>query len=315
MSSAEEASWQDGRRPAVLITGSHRSGSTWMGKLLGASAELLYVHEPFNPEYHPSWMADSPTLWYQLPVPGGSLEQSLDGIMRLHYPVATNMLKIRHARHGGRVVRGALNGALGRRRELRPLIKDPFLVFAAHDLNARYDCQVIFTVRNPAAFTSSLLRLDWRFDFGQLAQQDVLMDRLEPWSSEIRQAASSPLGPVDEACLLWRIIHGSIANALPELGPSAQVVIHEEFVTQVPYRLEKLSGWLNIAYSNEMRDTALALSEGSRQDHSMQLGVNELRRNSLVAADAWRERLSPADVQRIRELTVPEAYQFYPEGF
>ncbi len=32
----------------ILVTGSHRSGTTWLGKLLAASAGIGYIQEPFN---------------------------------------------------------------------------------------------------------------------------------------------------------------------------------------------------------------------------------------------------------------------------
>ena len=32
----------------ILVTGSHRSGSTWLGQMIGASDAVGYIHEPFN---------------------------------------------------------------------------------------------------------------------------------------------------------------------------------------------------------------------------------------------------------------------------
>jgi hypothetical protein len=32
----------------ILISGSHRSGSTWTGKVISQSNSVRYVHEPFN---------------------------------------------------------------------------------------------------------------------------------------------------------------------------------------------------------------------------------------------------------------------------
>jgi len=33
----------------ILVTGSHRSGSTWIGQVMSHSINLHYIHEPFNP--------------------------------------------------------------------------------------------------------------------------------------------------------------------------------------------------------------------------------------------------------------------------
>ena len=35
------------KRP-VLVTGSHRSGSTWVGRMIAEAPGMLYLHEPFN---------------------------------------------------------------------------------------------------------------------------------------------------------------------------------------------------------------------------------------------------------------------------
>jgi len=36
-----------GQKP-ILVTGSHRSGTTWAGKMISACPNVGYIHEPFN---------------------------------------------------------------------------------------------------------------------------------------------------------------------------------------------------------------------------------------------------------------------------
>src|SRR5437870_409056 len=36
------------RRP-ILLTGSHRSGSTWVGQVIASHPDVFYLSEPFNP--------------------------------------------------------------------------------------------------------------------------------------------------------------------------------------------------------------------------------------------------------------------------
>jgi hypothetical protein len=40
-------------KKAILVTGSHRSGSTWVGKMIAQSPSVVYIHEPFNLEIGP----------------------------------------------------------------------------------------------------------------------------------------------------------------------------------------------------------------------------------------------------------------------
>ena len=32
----------------ILVTGAHRSGSTWVGRMIATSPRVTYLHEPFN---------------------------------------------------------------------------------------------------------------------------------------------------------------------------------------------------------------------------------------------------------------------------
>ena len=36
------------RARPILVTGSHRSGSTWVGKMIASHPRVAYVEEPFN---------------------------------------------------------------------------------------------------------------------------------------------------------------------------------------------------------------------------------------------------------------------------
>ena len=75
-------------------------------------------------------------------------------------------------------------------------------------------------IRHPAAFTSSLLRHGWRHPFGDfLAQPALMRDRLADSEQEIRRFAQVEQPLLEQAILLWNILHGEIARAAP-LAPS-----------------------------------------------------------------------------------------------
>jgi len=38
----------------ILITGSHRSGTTWVGRMLAEAPSVFYIHEPFSVTDPPS---------------------------------------------------------------------------------------------------------------------------------------------------------------------------------------------------------------------------------------------------------------------
>ena len=48
----------------MLVTGAHRSGTTWVGKMLAAGGGLAYVSEPLNVLHRPGVMRAAVAHWY-----------------------------------------------------------------------------------------------------------------------------------------------------------------------------------------------------------------------------------------------------------
>ncbi len=87
-----------------------------------------------------------------------------------------------------RDARSFLSGRIFNR---RALIKDPFAFFSAPWIAETFGCTVVITIRHPAAFVSSLKRLDWPFDFSDLIDQPLLIqDWLAPYYPQMLEANS-----------------------------------------------------------------------------------------------------------------------------
>src|SRR4029453_10926731 len=54
-----------GRRRPLLVTGAHRSGTTWVGRMIDLSPEGGYINEPFNPHHQPGICGCRFPLWFQ----------------------------------------------------------------------------------------------------------------------------------------------------------------------------------------------------------------------------------------------------------
>ena len=48
----------------ILVTGSHRSGTTWVGRMLAAAPGVDYLHEPFKPGPQPPTSAVRSDTWF-----------------------------------------------------------------------------------------------------------------------------------------------------------------------------------------------------------------------------------------------------------
>src|SRR5215216_3481192 len=49
----------------ILVTGTHRSGTTWAGKMLAADSSTAYISEPLNVLHRPGVLRAKVTHWYQ----------------------------------------------------------------------------------------------------------------------------------------------------------------------------------------------------------------------------------------------------------
>ncbi|MBW3595373.1 MAG: hypothetical protein KY391_07315, partial [Actinobacteria bacterium] len=88
------------KRP-IVVTGSHRSGTTWVGRMLCLSGEAGYIHEPLNPVRRPSWLLRPVPYWYVY-ITGENAElyaHDIERAMQFRYPIARNLARLRKPEH------------------------------------------------------------------------------------------------------------------------------------------------------------------------------------------------------------------------
>jgi LPS sulfotransferase NodH len=50
----------------ILVTGTHRSGTTWVGKMLAADSSTAYISEPLNVLHRPGVYRAKVKHWYHI---------------------------------------------------------------------------------------------------------------------------------------------------------------------------------------------------------------------------------------------------------
>ena len=199
----------DKARTPILVTGTHRSGTTWVGKMLAADALTAYISEPLNILHRSGVFHAKVDHWYQyiceeneaayLPAFGELLE--------FDYHLWDEIRSLRSRKDFLRMGRDFLIFYNGLMRGQRALLKDPFAVFSTPWFAKRLSCKVVITVRHPAAFASSLKRLNWFFDFQNLLDQPLLMrDQLEPYREQMQCMPAEDV--IGQSALLWNMIYG-----------------------------------------------------------------------------------------------------------
>jgi hypothetical protein len=301
--------------PPILVTGSHRSGTTWVGRVLAAAPDVGYVSEPFRPDHRPGIMSAPTPHWFAYPT--GVEREAVAAAMRrtvtFRYDHVAELRALRSPRDGARMVRDATRFAILRVRRARALVKDPIALFSAPWLADDVDFDVVVTIRHPAAFASSLKRLGWTHDFTHYLAQPGLVDDLVPeLRGPIERFAATPPDVIDQASLMWTIAHSVIARYRRE-RPAWSFVRHEDLSREPESRFRDLAARLALEQGGAMRRT-IAETTSPRNPAEARAGVaHQLRRSSAANVDSWRSRLTSDEVMRIREATAPVWREFYAE--
>jgi hypothetical protein len=152
----------------ILVTGAHRSGTTWIGKMLALSPEIGYISEPLNRWHRPGVMRAPVQYWYTYICADNEAEflPALQETAQFNYHPWEEFRSLRSWKDALRMGRDGSIFLRGRVFHQRALLKDPFAVFSAPWFAQRLGSQVVISVRHPAAFVSSLVRLEcaigWR---------------------------------------------------------------------------------------------------------------------------------------------------------
>jgi hypothetical protein len=290
-----------------------RSGTTWVGRMLCAGGGAGYFHEPFNPAAPPGAVPIRVDHWYEyvceeneaifLPV--------LANWLRFRYPLGRMLMRCRSRadlRNTVQAWRGFV-ASPGR----RALVKEPHAVFSAEWFAKRLGSEVVITVRHPAAVVASLKRLEWGFGFANLLTQPLLMrDHLRPYEAEMEAALSNDTETVDRAALLWRIIYSVVAGYRSRF-PAFRIVRHEDLSRDPIGEYERLYNALGLRFTDEAAEAVAASSASANPKETTAADPYKTSLDSAANLDAWRSRLTHAEICRIREVTEQTARLYYTD--
>jgi hypothetical protein len=299
----------------ILVTGMARSGTTWVGKMLEASGQVFYVDEPLNVRRSPGVFEKRIEQWYPYITSENEREflAPVRDMLRLKYSVidglraAESFVEVRHA------LREWRRFALARGRRTRPLVKEPHAVLSAAWFAGRLDCDVVVTVRHPLAVASSWKRLGWTFDFANLLEQPLLLrDVLGPFLGEVERIARAPADVVEQAGLLWRIIYTRAADYRAGLE-NLVLVRHEDLARDPAHEYAGLYALLGLEMSEGALQTIEESTDAENPTEATAEDPYSVLLDSKKNLACWRERLSPEEVERVREITAPVARLYYAD--
>ncbi len=295
----------------ILVTGANRSGTTWVGRVIASADGVQYVHEPFNHEYTDPERRLIPTPFRRhyhrvQPDEARRVKRYLLYRMGWLHPWRADVRE----RPGLRRLAGATHRWLRTLNRGRPLVKDPIALMSAEWLQKALGMRVVITIRHPAAYVSSILRLGWPMRPHVFLAQPMLMEGiLAPLAEDVARQHRRDDDPLGDAIVAWNVFHRVIA------------VYRQRHPHWLFYRHEDLSR----DYLRLFRQmfTRLALDFGPRQAALLERlcgpgnpaeadgEIHRLRRDSRANIWNWKKRLDSGQIRRIREETAEIAALFY----
>jgi hypothetical protein len=307
------AARQDDRLVPILVTGGHRSGTTWVGRMLTASGETAYISEPLNVLHRPGVMRAPVQRWYTYICSDNESDYlpALRQTLTYHYQLGAELVSLRSRKDVMRTGRDWATFLKGRVFRLRPLLKDPFALFSIPWFAGRLGCQVVITVRHPAAFASSLMRLSWTFQLEDLLAQPLLMrDWLEPYREEME--AMPPGDIIGRASLLWKMAYQTV-HELHLKHPEYQVIRHEDLSLDPVQGFRLLYAALGLQFTPQAQMTVQASSSSENPKELPASAVHAFQLDSRASLDNWKRRLSAEEIRRVRQIAGEVASCYYPD--
>jgi hypothetical protein len=197
-------------RQAMVIAGSGRGGTTWVGALFAARPHTLTLFEPWDRRHVPGF--PSPFVRTYIPPDAtahpcdSAFADALCGRSQTDWTLAHNT-----ARLATRVV-------------VKEIRANLYLGYLAR----RFQPRLLWLIRHPCAVVHSRLRLGWDTHLDDFLLQPALMrDHLDPFADRLRAATS----PLERHTLTW-----IVENWVPwrDLRPEQAAVAHYEDVVEDP---------------------------------------------------------------------------------
>jgi hypothetical protein len=300
-------------RHPILVTGAHRSGTTWVGRMLAADKDTAYISEPLNVHHRPGVFGAPVRNWYQYITDENESEylSAFRDLTGFRYHLLSEIGSLRSRKDLLRMGRDLAIFTNGRLRGQRALFKDPFAVFSAPWFARRLGCRVVITVRHPAGFASSLMRLNWPFDFKDLLDQSRLMrDHLEVDRAEMESIAPGDL--LGQSALLWRMIY-RVVHRMRETHSEFEVLRHEDLSVDPVAGYEALYRSLGLTFDEKIRSTILNSSRSENPAEPSKKSAYSVKLDSRANMDIWKKRLRAEEIRRIRRMTESVSDHFYSE--
>jgi len=292
----------------ILVTGAHRAGTTWVGRVLASGNELFYIHEPFNLNRNKEY---NTPLKYWFEYIGENEQKQKIFSDYITYLSSGNFFCLRD-----RIIKGKyfkipyyfyceLNKF--RNKKKRKVVKDPIAVFSADYFAEYLNYDVLILIRHPAAFAESLKNKNWKHDFKHFIHQEEMIQKvLYPFLPEIYDSVNnektSNYDIIQSSILLWNLIYWRVLEYKKKYR-NWIFVRHEDLSLNPISEFSKICTLLNICFNSKIKSYIIKTTKDS--------GVSGKKRNSRQNVTKWTKELTKEEIRRIYDGTKKISSYFY----
>ncbi len=291
----------------ILVTGSHRSGSTWTGKVLAASGETIYIPEPFNILNNKHFLTPL-KYWFEYIGKDEKRQEAFSKFIKDRTHGSLNALRTRISKASYQEIPHIVSSEWMkyRNRRKRKIVRDPMAIFSADVFAEKMNYKVLILIRHPAAFAESLKSKNWFFDFTAFTlQKELMADVLSPFASQIKKILSkhkSEQDIIEHAILLWNIIYSRVLHYQNKF-PNWLYIKHETLSLHPIQAFQKIFQQLELNFNDQVKEHLLKTTQAQ--------GTVGSYRNAQKNSQKWTTKLSQEEIHRIYEGTKSVAKHFY----
>ena len=256
---------------SILVAGTARSGTTWLGDLIASQIPCRTMFEPFNPDLVPEYRG----FHYFQYVRPGSKNHEFHSFAR---KIFTGEIRNRWIDHQTEQIFPKIR-----------LIKEIRINLALKWLHDNFpEVPIVFLLRHPCAVVLSRMELGWATDSDIepfLSQPALVADFLSEHQGLIRSAKTEE----EKHAIIWSI---STMVPLKQLqGGELKIVYYENLCTQPELELPSIFAFTGHQYSPLAFDTISRPSQTTRETSPIVSGTDKV--------SYWRKKLNPAQVDNI----------------
>lgn len=308
------------KRKPLLVTGAPRSGTTWVGRMLTASGEFHYIHEPFNPD-HPF---DIQIFKLKMPRYMMYVTDELRNYNASYFKPMKNIVEgkcsyfvqisrsknLKALRYSYKKIK---EYKIYKKLHIPPLLKDPIAIMSAGWLAKTYGLDVIILIRHPAAVIASMKRLGWTFEPKNwaLSQPLLIRDYLHPYEAELKEVLNTRRESIERLAMLWKIVYYVVLKYKEE-HPDWFFIKHEDLAKEPFLNFGELYNKLGLNFSERAKNTIEEFSsiKNPKFSHGKKKG---LRLNSQATISNWKKMLSENEVKIIKKIVEDISKYYYGE--